>query len=155
MSFQYRNSYRTRLLQVSLAYQHRIVCAFACQLQLWPETPTACRVSLPNVFLLPPNCRWRYQGLHTCSSYRLFGALQECLANPLDLLFCCCWSSRSFCSAQAALKFSNFFFQVQICFALDDFLENFLTNARCTVLFEFVRAYFITQNAFSLLVNTI
>ena len=21
-----------------------------------------------------PNCRWRYHGLHTCSSYRLFGA---------------------------------------------------------------------------------
>ena len=53
----------------------------------------------------PPNCRWRYQGLHTCSSYILFGALQECLANPLDLSFCCCWSSRSFCSAQAAFVF--------------------------------------------------
>ena len=50
---------------------------------------------------------------------------------------------------------SNFFFQLQICFAVGDFLENFLTNARCTVLFEFVRAYSNTQNAFSLLLNTI
>ena len=61
----------------------------------------------------PPNCRWRYQGLHTCSSYRLFGALQECLVNPLDLPFCCCWSSRSFCYAHAAeirlqISFSSF-----------------------------------------------
>ena len=40
------------------------------------------------------------------------------------------------------------------CFAVGDFLENFLTNASCTVLFKFVRAYSNTQNAFSLLVNT-
>ena len=57
----------------------------------------------------PPNCRWRYQGLHTCSSYRLIGASQECLANPLDLPFCCFWSSRSFRSAQAAFVFEFLF----------------------------------------------
>ena len=50
---------------------------------------------------------------------------------------------------------SNFFFQLQICFVVGDFSENFLTNARCTVLFEFVRAYSNTQNAFSLLLSTI
>ena len=56
----------------------------------------------------PPNCRWRYQGLHTCSSCRLFGASQECLANPLDS-FGCCWSSRSFRSAQATFVFEFLF----------------------------------------------
>ena len=55
----------------------------------------------------PPNCRWRYQGLHTCR--RSFGAWQECLANPLDLPFCCCWSSRHFWSAQAAFVFEFLF----------------------------------------------
>ena len=57
----------------------------------------------------PPNCSWKYQDFHTCSSYGLFGALQECLTNPLDLLFCCCWSSRSFCSAQTAFVFEFLF----------------------------------------------
>ena len=57
----------------------------------------------------PPNCRWRYQGLHTCSFYRLLGALQECSANPLDLPFCCCWSFRCFCSLQAAFIFEFLF----------------------------------------------
>ena len=55
------------------------------------------------------NCRWRYQDLHTCSSYGLFGALQECLTNPLNLLLCCCWSSRSFCAAQTAFVFEFLF----------------------------------------------
>ena len=85
----------------------------------------------------PPNCRWRYQGLHTFSSYVFFGASQECLTNPFDLPFYCCWLFKSFCSAQTRSS-SNFFFQLQICFAVGGFLENFLTNARCTVLFEFV-----------------
>ena len=57
----------------------------------------------------PPNCRWRYQGFHTCSSCKLFGASHECLANPLDLPFCCCWLSRSFCSTQAAFAFEFLF----------------------------------------------
>ena len=101
----------------------------------------------------PPNCCWRYQGLHTCS-YRLFRALQECLANLLDLPFCCRWSSRSFCYSQEALVF-EFLSPASNLLCCCGFLENFLTNARCTVLFEFVRAYSNTQNALSVLVNTI
>ena len=101
-----------------------------------------------------PNCRWRNQGFQTCSSYGLFGALQECLAKSLNLSFQCCWSSRSFCSAQTAFVF-KFFCQVQVCFAVGDFLENFLANARCIILFEFVLACSNAQNAFSLPVNTI
>ena len=102
----------------------------------------------------PPNCRWRYQGLHTCSSYGLFGASQECLANSLDLPYA--FAGRPDCFAlHRQPSSSNLFFQLQICFAVGDFLENFLTNACCTVLFKFVRAYSNTQNASSLLVNTI
>ena len=41
------------LVFFKFAYQHRIVCAFASQLQLWPERPAVCRVLLPNVSLLP------------------------------------------------------------------------------------------------------
>ena len=56
----------------------------------------------------PPNCRWRNQSFQTCFSYGLFRASQDCLANPLDLPFRCCWSSRSFCSTQTAFVFKFF-----------------------------------------------
>ena len=36
-----------------LLHINTIVCAFACQLQLWPEQPAVCGVSLRNVSLLP------------------------------------------------------------------------------------------------------
>ena len=84
-----------------------------------------------------------------------FGALQECLANPLDILLHCCWSSRSFWILLQTSFILKFFCQLQICFAVGDFLENFFTNICCTVLFECVQAFSNTQNAFSLLVNTI
>ena len=102
----------------------------------------------------PPNCHCRYQGLHTSSSYRLFGASQESWRICLTFLSALAGGPDPFAVHRQSLSL-NFFFQLQICFAVRDFLENFLTNTLCTILFEFVRAYSNTQNAFTLLANTI
>ena len=49
----------------------------------------------------------------------------------------------------------NFLCHVQICIAVGNCLENSLTNACCTVLFDCDRAYSNIQNAFSLPVKSI
>ena len=57
----------------------------------------------------PPNCRWKYQGFILLLLMDFLRLFQECLTNPLDLFFCCCWSSRSFCSARTAFVFEFLF----------------------------------------------
>ena len=85
----------------------------------------------------PPNCRWRYQGLHICSSYRLFGLCKSVWRIPSTFPSAVAGRPDPFALHRQPSS-SNFFFQLQICFAVGEFLKNFLTNARCTVLFEFV-----------------
>ena len=81
----------------------------------------------------PPNCRWRYQGLHTCSSYRLFGesARPSLLLLLAVQIFLLCTGGLclqiSFSRSKSALLFVTSW-------------KNFFTNARCTVSFEFVQA---------------
>ena len=83
-----------------------------------------------------PNCCWRYQGLHT-SSYSLFGLRKSVWQIHSTFPLAVAGHPDPFALHRQPLSL-HFFFQLQICFVVDDFLGNFLTNTCCIVLFEFV-----------------
>ena len=97
---------------------------------LYSHHTIACEVVLNLIF-----SRW----FPNCFSCGAFVVSHKFLANPLDLLFRRCWSSRSFCHAQTRFDFELLFTKSKIVLLLVNFYRTFSqmhAPPSCLTLFE-------------------
>lgn len=91
------------VLNVSVAYRHRIACSFACHVYLRPEWAAACREFV--------SISLRHHRLSLIESgfpeFLIFG-FSIFFLNPLDHRFQYWWSSRSFSPTHTAFPFDSF-----------------------------------------------
>ena len=146
--------HRTPLLQLSLAYQNRIVCTFACHRPLRSERTAVCRVSLPSASLLPAKLSLEESRFPDLFFLRNFWGFARVFREPARTFLSMLLVVHTFLLCTDSLCFW-IFCHLQICFVIGDALKNFLSNARRKILLEFVLACSNIRNVFSLLVNTV
>ena len=122
---------------------------------LWPERVVACTVLLPSVYAGCIKLLLVESGFPDLFFIRISLGSARFFFRTCPTVFSDVFGRSDPFLVHQQPSSLNFLCHVQICIAVGNCFENFLTNACCTILFDRDRAYSNTQNAFSIPVKGI